>query len=88
MLVFSRRPGQSFIIGSDIEVVIFGFDTQTVKVGVRAPRHIPILRKELQEVEQQNTKALELPSAARLEELSRELRELSHRAAAQITKSE
>lgn len=81
MLVFSRKPGQSFVIGDDIEVVIFGFDTQSVKVGVRAPRHIPILRKELQEIEQQNAKALELPSPARLQELSRELRELSHRAA-------
>ncbi len=76
MLVFSRKPGESFVIGDDIEVVIFGFDSQYVKVGVRAPRHIPILRKELQEIEQQNAKAVDLPSAARLKELSRELRGL------------
>jgi carbon storage regulator len=76
MLVFSRKPGQSFIIGDDIEVVIFGFDNQCVKVGVRAPRHVPILRKELQEIEQQNAKAVDLPSDARIQKLSRELLDL------------
>ena len=80
MLVFSRKPGESFVIGNDIEVVIFGFDNQQVKVGVQAPRHIPILRKELQDIEQQNAKAIALPSHARLQALSRDLRGLlSHR---------
>ncbi|HVT79055.1 MAG TPA: carbon storage regulator [Phycisphaerae bacterium] len=76
MLIFSRKPGESFVIGKDIEVVIFGFDNQYVKVGVRAPRHIPILRKELQDVEKQNTMAMELPSAGRLQDLSQKLNEL------------
>jgi carbon storage regulator len=73
MLVFSRKPGESFVIGEEIEVVIFGFDNQQVKVGVRAPRHIPILRKELQDIERQNAHASQLPSAGRLRRLSRVL---------------
>jgi carbon storage regulator len=58
MLVLSRRAGESILIGGEIEVVILGTDGGQVRVGIRAPRDISVLRKELlQEVEAENRRA-------------------------------
>ena len=47
MLVLSRRPGQSILIGRDIEIVVLGSDGVQVRVGIRAPRDVTVLRREL-----------------------------------------
>lgn len=58
MLVLSRRPGQSILIGKDIEVVILGSDGVQVRVGIRAPREVTVLRRELlKQVEEENKRA-------------------------------
>lgn len=58
MLVLSRRPGQSILIGKDIEVVILGSDGVQVRVGIRAPREVTVLRRELlKQVEEENRRA-------------------------------
>lgn len=46
MLVITRRPGESFFIGDDIEVVILATGP-TVRVGINAPDTTQILRTEL-----------------------------------------
>jgi len=46
MLIISRRPGESFFIGDNIEVVILEAGSH-VRVGINAPRDIEILRTEL-----------------------------------------
>lgn len=46
-LILSRRIGESFLIGDDIEVVITGVTGGQVKVGVQAPDDVPIVRSEL-----------------------------------------
>jgi len=52
VLVLSRRAGESILIGGEVEVIILGTDGGQVRVGIRAPRDITVLRKELlQEVE-------------------------------------
>jgi carbon storage regulator len=47
VLVLSRRAGESILIGGDVEIVILGTDGGQVRVGIRAPRDITVLRKEL-----------------------------------------
>jgi carbon storage regulator len=47
MLVVSRRPGQSVLIGGDIEVFVLEVDGLRVRVGINAPREIHVLRREL-----------------------------------------
>jgi carbon storage regulator len=47
MLILSRRIGESFLIGDDIEVVITGVTGGQVKFGVQAPKDVPVLRSEL-----------------------------------------
>jgi carbon storage regulator len=47
MLVITRRPRESFIIGKDTSVTILGVDKNQVKIGIRAPDGVKILRTEL-----------------------------------------
>lgn len=59
MLVLSRRPGQSILIGKDIEIVVLGSDGVQVRVGIRAPREVTVLRRELlKQVEEENKRAI------------------------------
>lgn len=66
MLVLSRRVGEGFVIGDDVEVIVLGFEGRTAKIGIRAPRRVPVIRKELQAVAAQNATALNLPAPDRL----------------------
>jgi carbon storage regulator len=54
MLVISRRPGESVFIGDDIEVELLEISHSQVKLGIRAPRSIPVLRREIRLTAQQN----------------------------------
>lgn len=49
MLVLSRRSGESIIIDGKIEVKIITLKGGTVKVGIEAPREVPVHRKEIYE---------------------------------------
>jgi carbon storage regulator len=47
MLVLSRKLGESICIGANIAVVIMQIDVGRVKIGIEAPKSIPISRGEL-----------------------------------------
>jgi len=47
MLILTRKPGESILIGDDIEVTITSIDQNKVRVGIKGPAHIPIYREEL-----------------------------------------
>lgn len=47
MLVLTRKTNESLVISSDIEIEILGVDGDQVKLGIRAPRHVDIHRKEI-----------------------------------------
>jgi carbon storage regulator len=47
VLVLSRRPGESIVIGNDVIVTIVGFRGDQVRLGIDAPRSVQIYRREL-----------------------------------------
>lgn len=53
MLCLSRVPGQVLDIGRDIEVQVLEVRGQTVRLGITAPLHTKILRREAQRDEEQ-----------------------------------
>ena len=49
MLVLTRKPGQSIMIGDDIEVQILSVSGEKVRIGITAPREVSIFRNEVVE---------------------------------------
>ena len=49
MLVLSRKPLQSIMIGPDIKITIVKVERNQVRIGIEAPRDVTILRDELVE---------------------------------------
>ena len=47
MLVLTRKPSESLIIGDDIEVTVLSVMGDKVRIGIQAPREIPVYRKEI-----------------------------------------
>jgi carbon storage regulator len=49
MLVLTRKPGQSIIIGDGIEVEVLSVAGEKVRLGITAPREVEIFRHEVYE---------------------------------------
>ena len=49
MLVLSRRKDESIVIGDDVEVFIGDIRGDKVRLGITAPRYIPVHRREIYE---------------------------------------
>lgn len=61
MLIITRKKGESLMIGDDIEIIVSKIDDGSVKIGIKAPKDVSILRKELYEqVEQENKEATKI----------------------------
>lgn len=49
MLILSRRQTESIKIGDDVTVTVLGVRGTTVRIGVAAPRAVPVHREEIYE---------------------------------------
>jgi carbon storage regulator len=47
MLVLTRKTRESLIIGDDIEITVLSVTGDKVRLGIQAPRAIPVYRKEI-----------------------------------------
>ncbi|HEU4974992.1 MAG TPA: carbon storage regulator CsrA [Baekduia sp.] len=58
MLVLTRKSNQSIMIGDDIEVSVLSIMGEKVRIGIQAPRDIPVFRKEVYlEIQQERADA-------------------------------
>ena len=55
MLVLTRKSNQSIMIGDEIEVSVLAIMGEKVRIGIEAPRSIPVFRKEVYLEIQQDT---------------------------------
>ena len=62
MLVLRRRAGECLLIGDNVEIEIIEISRTRVKVGVRAPKHVSVLRKESVPLAVENREACGLVS--------------------------
>jgi len=49
MLVLSRRFRESLKVGDDVKITILGIEGNTVRIGISAPRSVPVHRAEIYE---------------------------------------
>ncbi len=61
MLVLSRKPLQSIMIGPDIKITIVKVERNQVRIGIEAPRDLTILRDELIEAGADLTRTVQEP---------------------------
>ena len=55
MLVLTRKSNQSIMIGDEIEVSVLSIMGEKVRIGIQAPRDIPVFRREVYlEIQQEN----------------------------------
>ena len=47
MLVLTRKSNQSIMIGDDIEVTVLSIMGEKVRIGIQAPREVPVFRTEV-----------------------------------------
>jgi carbon storage regulator len=75
MLVLTRRPGESIIIGQDIVITVIEIKGGQVRIGIDAPREVDVYREEIYEqVRQENIAAV-----ANAEEIRRAVQDQKRR---------
>ena len=47
MLALSRKQGESIVIGNNIEITVLEAKGDQVKIGISAPKSVPVYRKEI-----------------------------------------
>ena len=74
MLVLSRQRDESIIIGDNIEITVVDIRGEKVRLGINAPHHIPVHRKEVYEAilrEKQAAAAQNGTEVAKVESLAK-----------------
>jgi carbon storage regulator len=71
VLIITRKPGEKIMLGDDVVVHVMEIVGNSVRVGIQAPRSLPVYREEISEaVRNENRAAAEaapdaLPASAR-----------------------
>lgn len=70
MLALSRRKDEAIVINNDIEITILEIKGDQVKLGISAPKSVPIYRKELYvQIQESNKEAAEAAGIEALKNL-------------------
>ncbi len=73
MLVLTRRPGESLMIGDDVVVTILEVRGDVVRVGIKAPRSVQVHREEIYRELQKANREAASPSESAVQALTRML---------------
>ena len=64
MLMITRRAGERIVLGDDVVLTVMEIRGQTVRIGIDAPRSLPVYREEIwAEVKRENEAAAEAAGA-------------------------
>ena len=70
MLALTRKKGESLVLNNDIEVTVLEIRGDQVKLGVKAPKQVPIYRKEVYlQIQKENEAAASVENLEALKKL-------------------
>lgn len=70
MLALTRRKGESLIINNNVEIDILEIRGDQVKIGISAPKEVPIYRKEVYlQIQKENEESVSAKAAEALKKL-------------------
>lgn len=75
MLVVTRKTDESLIISDNIEITILETTKDKVKIGIKAPKEVKIIRSELKDACQTNQQSAHIPENALAELLKQHKQE-------------
>ena len=59
MLALSRKKGEAIMVGNNVEISILDINGDQIKIGIQAPKEIPVYRKEVYiQIEEENREAV------------------------------
>lgn len=85
LLVLRRRAGETILVGGEIEIEIVEISRSRVKLGIRAPGHISVIRKETVAIARENQLASDLMAGRGQTGIGELARMLKKPGAAQLT---
>lgn len=74
MLVLSRRPGESVVVGDDVTISVLEVRGDVVRVGISAPRSVAVHRAELLQQLEESNRVAASPSEEAVSSLSEQIR--------------
>ena len=70
MLALTRQKGESLVINNNIEITVLEIRGDQIKIGIQAPKDVPIYRKEVyMQIQKENAEAISVDSVEVLNHL-------------------
>ena len=70
MLALTRKKGESLIVNNNIEITVLEIRGDQIKLGISAPKEVPVYRKEVYlQIEKENEAALKVDGLEALKNL-------------------
>lgn len=70
MLALARKANQSIMIGNDIEITLLEIKGDQVKIGINAPKSVPIYRKEIYlQIQEENKNAMQEVDLSKIKDI-------------------
>ena len=70
MLALSRKKGEALMINNDIEITVLDIKGEQVKIGISAPKEVPVYRKEVYiQIQEANKEAMNTDTLENLKNL-------------------
>jgi len=70
MLALSRKKSEAIVIGNNVEITVLEVRGDQVKLGISAPKEVPIYRKEVYaQIQKENAQAVDVKSLEQLKNL-------------------
>ena len=70
MLALTRKKGEALVINNNIEITILEVKGDQVKIGISAPKEVPVYRKEVYiQIQEANKEAMQVSGLDALKEL-------------------